>query len=163
MLSKKDLKRRFKIGHNTVYRTLQACPLGTKKKLYTEAEIQQYFVPARQMLKAGQTYQEVQQYFSRQGNSTADFLKSKEALGNSKEDDNTATVLPPIVMNNGCNSDNLSKRFRISYYTFQATARLAKVCKRESVISYSRLSPTIQNIHQLGGTILSVTELASIS
>ena len=56
MLSKKDLKRRFKIGHNTVYRTLQACPLGTKKKLYTEAEIQQYFVPARQMLKAGQTY-----------------------------------------------------------------------------------------------------------
>ena len=82
MLTKKDLKRRFKIGQNTVYRTLQVCPLGTKKKLYTEAEIQQYFVPARQMLTAGKTYKEVEQYFALNSNESTDFLEPKEVNSN---------------------------------------------------------------------------------
>ena len=63
MLTKKDLEERFDLGTNTVYRTLQVCPLDTKKKEYTEEEIEQYFVPARNLLDAGKTYKEVEQYF----------------------------------------------------------------------------------------------------
>lgn len=63
MLTKKDLEEKFDMGANTVYRTLQVCPLGTKKKEYTESEVEQYFVPARQMLDAGKTYEEVAAYF----------------------------------------------------------------------------------------------------
>lgn len=63
MLTKKDLEEKFGLGSNTVYRTLQVCPLGTKKKEYTEEEIEQYFVPARRMLDAGKTYEEVTEYF----------------------------------------------------------------------------------------------------
>lgn len=63
MLTKKDLEEKFSMGANTVYRTLQVCPLGTRKKEYTEEEVKQYFVPARQMLDAGKTYEEVAAYF----------------------------------------------------------------------------------------------------
>ncbi len=63
MLTKKDLEEKFDLGSNTVYRTLQVCPLDTKKKEYTEEEIEQYFVPARNLLDAGKTYKEVEQYF----------------------------------------------------------------------------------------------------
>lgn len=64
MLTKKDLESKFDLSTNTVYKTLQVCPLGTKKKEYTEEEIDQYFVPARQMLNAGKTYEEVAEYFN---------------------------------------------------------------------------------------------------
>lgn len=72
MLTKKDLEEKFDMGANTVYRTLQVCPLGTKKKEYTEEEVEQYFVPARQMLDAGKTYEEVAAYFK---------MKSPEGAG----------------------------------------------------------------------------------
>ena len=162
MLTKKDLKRRFKIGHNTVYRTLQVCPLDTKKTSYTEAEIEQYFIPARQMLKEGKTYQEVEQYFAK-SNPSKDVIGIKEVKTESNETDlrNTAISMSSSAINNLSNHDNLSqKRLRITYYTNLAAARLAKVSKRELVISCSRLASTIRNIRQVGGTILNIVELA---
>ena len=63
MPCKKELAERFNLGSNTVYRTLQCTPLGTNKKDYSEEEIQEFFVPAREMLDVGQTYQQVAQYF----------------------------------------------------------------------------------------------------
>jgi len=62
MLTKKDLEIKFNLGGNTVYRTLQVCPLDTKKKEYTEEEIEQYFAKARELLDAGKTYKEVEQW-----------------------------------------------------------------------------------------------------
>jgi len=72
MLTKKDLEQKFNLGSNTVYRTLQSCPLGTKKKEYTEEEIEEYFVPARTMLDSGKTYQEVAEYFQNQTGETTE-------------------------------------------------------------------------------------------
>lgn len=162
MLTKKDLKQRFKIGHNTVYRTLQVCPLDTKKISYSEAEIEQYFVPARQMLQKGKTYQEVEQYFA-ESNLSEDVIGIEEIKTKSTKSDllNTAIPAPSSATNNVSNHNNLSqKRLRITYYTNLAAARLAKVSKRELVISCSRLASTIRNIHQVGGTILNIIELA---
>lgn len=162
MLTKKDLKQRFKIGHNTVYRTLQVCPLDTKKISYSEAEIEQYFVPARQILQKGKTYQEVEQYFA-ESNLSEDVIGIEEIKTKSTKTDllNTAIPAPSSATNNVSNHNNLSqKRFRITYYTNLAAARLAKVSKRELVISCSRLASTIRNIHQVGGTILNIIELA---
>ena len=171
MPTKKDLKLRFNLGRNTVYRTLQACPLGTKKRQYTEAEIEQYFIPARQMLIAGKTYQEVEQYFAR-NHPDEDELSELEkvktntnsyVVNEAQDTLNPATSLKSLARENLANSSNLSKRFRITYSTSQASARLAKVSNRESVTSYSQMSTTIQLIHQLGGTIHSITEAAPVS
>ena len=200
MLTKKDLKRRFNIGQNTVYRTLQACPLSTKKKNYTESEIEQYFVPARQMLAAGKTYKEVEQFFALKPSEQADFLEAEEintspSLVKNTEDVvnqaipiepseqadvlkveevkaspslvkdtenvvNQAIPIEPLDMDNDSNYDNSSKRFRITYSTSQASARLAKVSNRECITSYSQMTSSIQTIHKLGGTILLVTQVA---
>lgn len=157
MVTKKDLQRRFKIGHNTVYRTLQACPLGTKKQNYTEAEIQQYFAPARQMLTAGKTYKEVEQYFAL--NQSPPVQLSEPANLKTHAAVNVATAIKPLGRDNEPNYSNVSKRFRIKYSTSQASARLAKVSNRECTTSYSQMSPTIQTIHQTGGVILSITEV----
>lgn len=83
MLTKKDLEEKFDMGANTVYRTLQVCPLGTKKKEYTESEVEQYFVPARQMLDAGKTYEEVAAYFKMKNPSDA----GAEAGGESENEE----------------------------------------------------------------------------
>ena len=168
MLTKKDLKRKFNLGHNTVYRTLQACPLGTKKKNYTEAEIEQYFVPARQMLTAGKTYKEVEQYFALNHSEGDKLIEPEKVETNTKSNVvkeakdavNADTAIKSLAGEKDGNYSNRSKRFRINYSTSQASARLAKVSNRECVTSYSQMSSTIQTIHKFGGTILSVTEVA---
>ena len=168
MPTKKDLKRRFSIGHNTVYRTLQACPLGTKKKNYTEAEIEQYFIPARQMIAAGKTYQEVKQYFALNHPEQGKLVELKKVKINTdshvvkkaKDAVNTNTSPKSLVRDNDTSHRNVDKRFRISYSTSRASARLAKVSNRECVTSYRQMSSTIQSIHKLGGTILGIVEVA---
>lgn len=62
MATKKDLESRFKLSDNTVYKTLKACGLDTRKTDYSEAEIEEYFIPARKMLDENKTLQDVQQW-----------------------------------------------------------------------------------------------------
>lgn len=64
LLTKKDLERRFNLADTTVYRTLKACGLATSRKTYTQAEIQNYFIPARRLFDAGCTTKQVKEYFS---------------------------------------------------------------------------------------------------
>lgn len=62
MATKKELESRFNLSDNTVYKTLKACGLDTKKTDYSEAEIDEYFIPARKMLDENKTLQDVQQW-----------------------------------------------------------------------------------------------------
>ena len=78
MLTKKDLEIKFNLGGNTVYRTLQVCPLDTKKKEYTEEEIEQYFAKARELLDAGKTYKEVEQFFGLNNPDGAETIETEE-------------------------------------------------------------------------------------
>ena len=78
MLTKKDLEIKFNLGGNTVYRTLQVCPLDTKKKEYTEEEIEQYFAKARELLDAGKTYKEVEQFFGLNNPDGAEAIETEE-------------------------------------------------------------------------------------
>ncbi len=78
MLTKKDLEIKFNLGGNTVYRTLQVCPLDTKKKEYTEEEIEQYFAKARELLDAGKTYKEVEQFFGLNNPDGAEEVEAEE-------------------------------------------------------------------------------------
>jgi len=78
MITKKDLEIKFNIGANTVYRTLQVCPLDTKKKEYTDEEISQYFAKARELLDTGKTYKEVEQFFSLDNPDGAEEIDTEE-------------------------------------------------------------------------------------
>ena len=64
MLTKKDLQERYQLSDETVYKTLKACGLGTKKTQYTEEEVEKYFEPARKLVNDGKTYKEVEEYFN---------------------------------------------------------------------------------------------------
>ncbi|MBW4635236.1 MAG: hypothetical protein KME30_26080 [Iphinoe sp. HA4291-MV1] len=64
MYTKKDLEAKFNLSDNTVYKTLQVCGLSTGKQEYTHEEIENYFLPARQMLDAGKKYKQVKEYFA---------------------------------------------------------------------------------------------------
>ncbi|MEM6610934.1 MAG: phycobilisome rod-core linker polypeptide [Cyanobacteria bacterium P01_C01_bin.72] len=72
---------------------------------------------------------------------------------------NTATPIKAPAIGNGANYGNTGKRFRISYSSSQAAARLNRLSKREIVISYGRMSKTVQNITRKGGKILSINEV----
>ena len=72
---------------------------------------------------------------------------------------NLATSIKAPAIGNGANYGNTGKRFRISFSSSKAAARLQKLSKQESVVSYSQMSKTIQNINLRGGTILSITEI----
>lgn len=79
MYSKKDLAERFNLARNTVYATLKASGLPTDKQTYTEEEIQQFFIPARQLLSSGKTYDEVATYFATRSAGTAESVSSETA------------------------------------------------------------------------------------
>ncbi|NMG11119.1 hypothetical protein [Brasilonema sp. UFV-L1] len=64
MYSKADLQRNFELSDTTVYKTLKVCGLDTAKQEYTQEEIDNYFIPARQMLDAGKKYKQVKEYFA---------------------------------------------------------------------------------------------------
>lgn len=72
---------------------------------------------------------------------------------------NLATPIKAPAIGNGANYGNTGKRFRISFSSSQAAARMQKFSKRESVVSYSQMSKAIQNINRNGGTILSISEV----
>ena len=73
---------------------------------------------------------------------------------------NTATPIKPPAIGNGANYGNTGKRFRITFSSSQASARLKKFSKQERVVDYSQMSQAVQNIHKSGGKILSITEIA---
>jgi hypothetical protein len=64
LVTKKDLEARFNLADTTVYRTLKACGLSTKRRTYTQEEIQNRFIPARKLFEAGFTVNQVKEYFS---------------------------------------------------------------------------------------------------
>lgn len=72
---------------------------------------------------------------------------------------NLPTPIKAPAIGNGANYSNAGKRFRISFSSSKAAARIQKFSKQESVVSFSQMSKTVQNIHKSGGTILSITEL----
>ncbi len=73
---------------------------------------------------------------------------------------NAATPIKPLAKGNGANYSNTGKRFRITYSSSKASARLAKVSKQQCVVNYSQMSQMVQNLHKTGGSILSITEVA---
>ena len=73
---------------------------------------------------------------------------------------NTATAIKPPAIGNGANYDNTGKNFRVTFSSSKAAARLYKLSRQTSVVSYSQLSRKVQSIHKSGGTILSITEVA---
>ncbi|NEP14476.1 MAG: photosystem I reaction center subunit XII [Symploca sp. SIO2C1] len=73
---------------------------------------------------------------------------------------NAATAIKAPAVGNGANYSNTGKRFLIVFSSSQADARMNRLSKQEYVISYNQMSPTVQKIHQQGGKILSITEVA---
>ena len=73
---------------------------------------------------------------------------------------NTATEIKPLVTGNGANYGNAKKRFRITYASAKAPARLAKRASKGIVIDYSRMSKTISSLTKAGNRIVSITEVA---
>ena len=72
---------------------------------------------------------------------------------------NFPTPIKPPATGNGANYGNTGKRYSIVSSNSQAAARLNRFSKRESVVDYSQMSRTVQQIHNSGGTILSITEI----
>ncbi len=72
---------------------------------------------------------------------------------------NIATPIKAPAIGNGANYGNTGKRFKISFSSSQAAARMQKFSKQESVVSYSQMSKTIQNINRNGGAIISISEV----
>ncbi len=73
---------------------------------------------------------------------------------------NLATKVKAAAVGNGANYGNTGKRFRIEV----TKAGLALRFKRSNAtyeVSYAQMSEKIQNIHQTGGKILRITEVAS--
>jgi len=73
---------------------------------------------------------------------------------------NTATAIKAPAQAASGSYDSTGKRFRIVFSTASANARLNRLSKQETVISYGQMSPTVQKIHRVGGQILSITEVA---
>lgn len=61
--TKKELSQLTGLSDNTVYETLKAAGMDTKATSYTLSELLERFVPARQMLDEGRTYEEVSNHF----------------------------------------------------------------------------------------------------
>ena len=72
---------------------------------------------------------------------------------------NTPTRIKAPAVGNGANYGNTGKRFKISFSSSKAFARMQKFSKQESVVSFNQMSKTIQNINRRGGSILSITEI----
>lgn len=72
---------------------------------------------------------------------------------------NLPTPIKPLAKGNGAAYDNTSKRFRITFSSSKANAKLRKISQQESVVSYSQMSQRVQNIHKTGGRILSIAEI----
>ena len=110
-LSKSQLQEVLEISSkNTLRDTLKACGLETKKEKYTAEEIWNQFIPARQMLEAGATYQEVAEHFGLKDSEggyaeedTADGMDINVAEGivASVEDsvERIASYVPKLVVN----------------------------------------------------------------
>ncbi|NEO62214.1 MAG: photosystem I reaction center subunit XII [Moorea sp. SIO4G2] len=71
---------------------------------------------------------------------------------------NMATPIEPLAMGNGANYDNTGKRFKITYSSSNDFARAQKVSKQQITVSFDCMSKAFQNIHEVGGKILSITE-----
>lgn len=63
IFTKKELSQITGLSDNTVYETLKAAGLDTKAISYTLVELLERFVPARQMLDEGKTYEDVDNHF----------------------------------------------------------------------------------------------------
>lgn len=61
--TKKDLQAEHEISDVTVISTMQACGLNTKKKKYTQEEVDRFQL-ARDLFNEGKTQKEVEEYFA---------------------------------------------------------------------------------------------------
>lgn len=116
MVTKKELAERFEIGNNTVYRTLQSTPLGTNKKDYSEEEIKEFFIPARELLNGGQTYQEVAEYFG---------LKEPVGAGEVPEDEREYVAVEDNAGNYGTDSTSKIVEEQLSVAAAEAVNELS--------------------------------------
>ncbi|MDJ0901864.1 MAG: phycobilisome rod-core linker polypeptide [Xenococcus sp. MO_188.B8] len=73
---------------------------------------------------------------------------------------NTATAIKPPATGNGANYGNTGKKFQVTFSSSKGAARLNKLSRQTSIVSYNQLSRKVQSIHKSGGTILKITELA---
>ncbi|MBO1347854.1 MAG: phycobilisome rod-core linker polypeptide [Hormoscilla sp. GUM202] len=71
---------------------------------------------------------------------------------------NLSPAIKAPAVGNGAEYGNTGKRFLITYSTSMAAARLNKLSKVESLVSYSQMSQKVQTIHKRGGKILSISE-----
>jgi hypothetical protein len=80
--TKKDLEAQFNISDVTVTSTMQACGLNTRKKKYTQEEVDK-FQQARELFAEGMTHREVEQYFGIQQEETEQpFAELEESTPN---------------------------------------------------------------------------------
>lgn len=92
------------------------------------------------------------------GSATSDRGKGAQLISSLAA--NIATPIKPLAKGTSAYG-NLGKRFRISFASSQASARLKRVSQQTIVVTYDQMSQSVQNIHKSGGKIASITELAS--
>ena len=73
---------------------------------------------------------------------------------------NFPVAIKPLAIGNGSSYGNTGKRFRVSYASSKASARMNKLSCQSCVVDYSQLSRQVQKIHKTGGRINSITEVA---
>ena len=62
--TKKDLEKRWNFSDVTITKSIDASTLSTSERSYTVLELKEWFVPARQLIDEGKTYEEVKQILS---------------------------------------------------------------------------------------------------
>ncbi|NEP01798.1 MAG: photosystem I reaction center subunit XII [Symploca sp. SIO2E9] len=72
---------------------------------------------------------------------------------------NLATPIKPPAIGNGAASSSTGKRYRITFYTATAAARLNKYSKVERVVDYNQMNQEVRNIHKSGGKIEEIAEV----
>lgn len=68
-----------------------------------------------------------------------------------------ATPIQPAEAGSG-SGGNTVKRFRIDYSTSGAAARVDKYSQKSMTVGFSQMSASVQAIHKIGGSIVSITE-----
>lgn len=72
---------------------------------------------------------------------------------------NLATPIKFLAKGKGFSYGSTGKRFKITYYSSQAAARLRGRSKQSTVVTYDLMSQTVQSIQRSGGRIEGIDEV----
>ena len=73
---------------------------------------------------------------------------------------NLPMAIKPLAVGNGSSYGNTGKRFRVSFASSKASARMNKLSCQSCVVDFSQLSQQVQKIHKSGGKITNIAEVA---